>query len=204
MQQGSSVLFRSILGTVSLARSSMNALSPEWERGVQFPFSTAEDIMRRPLLVVALSWMVLWLTGCSDRPGLGPNPATGTSNRQPSPPPPPQPPSTTTDASKSPTPRVSQQPIRLSAGVALPQTGPDGILMSFSVDYEFTEGEPSSSEYVWVIERAHGSPASQLVKLCRQGNLPILINGWRPEDGPFQTHMEDRNGNRLSTLMELQ
>lgn len=96
-----------------------------------------------------------------------------------------------------------QQQIRLSVGVALPQTGPKGILMSFSVDYEFTEGEPSSSAYVWVIERAHGSPTRQPVKLSRQGNLPILINGWRPEDGPFQTHIEDRSGNRLSVSIEL-
>jgi hypothetical protein len=75
--------------------------------------------------------------------------------------------------------------------------------MSFSVDYEFTEGEPSSSGYVWVIERAHGSPAKQPVQLARQGNLPILIQGWRPEDGPFQAHIEDRSGNRLSAVIEL-
>ena len=75
--------------------------------------------------------------------------------------------------------------------------------MSFSIDYEFTEGEPSSSGYVWVIERAHGSSARQPVKLTKQGNLPILINGWRPEDGPFQTHIEDPRGNLLSASIEL-
>jgi hypothetical protein len=96
-----------------------------------------------------------------------------------------------------------QEAIRLSAGVALPQTGPEGTLMSFSVDYQFTQGKPISSGYVWVVERAHGGPAKQLVQLARQGNLPILINGWRPEDGPFQTHIEDRSGNRLSAVIEL-
>jgi hypothetical protein len=97
----------------------------------------------------------------------------------------------------------SQQAIRISAGVALPQTGPEGTLMSFSVDYEFTQGEPVSSGYIWVIERAHGDPARQPVQLVRQGNLPILIQGWRPEDGPFQTRIEDRSGNRLSAVIEL-
>ena len=98
---------------------------------------------------------------------------------------------------------VGQSSIQLSAGVALPQTGPEGTLMSFSVDYEFVQGEPSPEGYVWVIERAHGNPARQSVKLSKQGNLPILIQGWRPEDGPFQTHLEDRKGNRLSESIEL-
>jgi hypothetical protein len=87
--------------------------------------------------------------------------------------------------------------------VALPQTGPEGTLMSFSVDYEFTDGVPSASGYVWVIERAHGKPLRQPVKLSKQGNLPILLNGWRPEDGPFQIHMEDLGGKRLSASIEL-
>jgi hypothetical protein len=106
------------------------------------------------------------------------------------------------DVSKPQTASEGQQPIRLSAGVALPQTGPEGTLMSFSVDYEFTQGEPASG-YIWVIERAHGGPARQPIQLARQGNLPILINGWRPEDGPFQTHIEDRYGNKLSAVIEL-
>lgn len=171
----------------------------------------------------------LWLTGCSDRAGPGPNPETDTSASQPSrpaPPPPvppqpsppvgaagsvstgqtvaqPQPSSTMPGVSRPQPSSAGQQPIRLATGVALPQTGPEGILMSFSIDYEFTEGEPSSSGYVWVIERAHGSSARQPVKLTKQGNLPILINGWRPEDGPFQTHIEDPRGNLLSASIEL-
>jgi hypothetical protein len=39
-------------------------------------------------------------------------------------------------------PAANQPAIQLSAGVALPQTGPDGTLMSFSVDYAFLQGEP--------------------------------------------------------------
>jgi len=85
----------------------------------------------------------------------------------------------------------------------LPQTGPEGILMSFSVEYEVI-GEPSrSADYVWVIEREHGKPAKGLVKLARQATLPIFINGWRPQEGPFHLHFEDRRGNRLSATIEL-
>src|SRR5262245_47308242 len=35
-------------------------------------------------------------------------------------------------------------PIRLSAGTALPQTGPEGTLMSFSVDYQSGGYQPPS------------------------------------------------------------
>ena len=94
--------------------------------------------------------------------------------------------------------------IRLSAGVALPQTGPTGILMSFSVDYKFTAGEPNpTSPYVWVIQRAKGAPARVGVRLGQKGTLPILIGGWRPEQGPFQSHIEDASGNRLSRSISL-
>ena len=185
--------------------------------------------MRQQFLAVALSSMVLWLIGCSDGSTSRPNPTTDTSVDEPSPPPPPPllphpsstsgvpgsastgqaiaqpqpPPSAMPVVSEPQTLSAGQQSIRLSAGVALPQTGPEGTLMSFSVDYEFTQGKPSSSGYVWVIERTHGVPARQSVQLAKQGNLPILIQGWRPEDGPFQTYMEDRSGNRLSALIEL-
>ena len=53
---------------------------------------------------------------------------------------------------------TNQTSIQLSAGVALPQTGPDGTLMSFSVDYEFAQGEPSTDGDFWVIERARQAP----------------------------------------------
>ena len=50
--------------------------------------------------------------------------------------------------------------IRLSMGVALPQTGPDGILMSFSVDYrappsiaKSQANKTNAPDYIWVIQR---------------------------------------------------
>jgi len=111
----------------------------------------------------------------------------------------PPPPRTTAGSTASGSPAI-----RLSAGVALPQTGPTGILMSFSVDYQFTAGDPNpTSPYVWVIERAKGTPARAPVRLGQRGTLPILIPGWRPEQGPFQSHIEDASGNRLSRSISL-
>ncbi len=77
--------------------------------------------------------------------------------------------------------------------------------MSFSVDYQFAGGQaPTSSDYVWVIERANGAPLRQAVKLAAKNTLMALVPGWRPEDGPFSTHIEDRSGARLSPSVPLQ
>ena len=93
--------------------------------------------------------------------------------------------------------------VKLSAGVALPQTGPEGILMSFSVDYEL-QVAPSKAPYVWVIERGQGVSAKIPVKLAKkQGNLVTLIQGWRPTEGPFQAHLEDKTGKQVSASVEL-
>ena len=67
----------------------------------------------------------------------------------------------------------AQLRIELSTGVALPQTGPEGTLMAFSVDYEFAQGEPNAEGYTWVIERAHGGPARQQVSLSAKGTLQV-------------------------------
>lgn len=94
--------------------------------------------------------------------------------------------------------------IRLSAGVALAQTLPTGTAMGFSVDYEFTEGQPNPrSSYVWVIEPGKGPPAKFMVRLSSKDNLMMFVPKWRPENGPFQTHLEDTRGNRLSDSLPL-
>jgi hypothetical protein len=99
---------------------------------------------------------------------------------------------------------VAQLSIRLSTGVALAQTGPDGTMMLFSVDYEVTQGGPNASGYLWVIERAHGASAKLDVKLTAKGTLETaMTEKWRPEDGPFHSHLEDRKGNRLSESIEM-
>ena len=95
-------------------------------------------------------------------------------------------------------------PIQLSAGVALPQTLPDGTAMGFSVDYQFVQGQPDpNAAYVWVIERSQGTPSRQSVKLSPRGTLQGFVAEFRPEEGPFQTHLEDGRGNRLSPTMPL-
>lgn len=90
-------------------------------------------------------------------------------------------------------------PIRLSAGTALAQTLPEGTTMGFSVDYQFTAGQPdTNAQYFWVVERTQGPPARQPVRLSAQGTLQGFISGFQPEHGPFQGHIEDARGNRLS------
>ncbi|MEN6452069.1 MAG: hypothetical protein ABFC96_16385 [Thermoguttaceae bacterium] len=94
--------------------------------------------------------------------------------------------------------------VALSTAVALPQTGPDGTMMMFSVDYEVS-GQPAAEGYVWVIERAHGEAAKVRVALKNKGNLvaPPMTKGWRPEDAPFHCHLEDLRGNRVSESIEM-
>jgi hypothetical protein len=86
----------------------------------------------------------------------------------------------------------------------LPQTLPDGTAMGFSVDYQFTQGQPEpSAQYFWVIERGQGSPNKQAVRLQARGTLQGFVTDFRPEHGPFQTHLEDARGNRLSPTVPL-
>ena len=99
---------------------------------------------------------------------------------------------------------VAQRPIQLATGVALAQTGPEGTMMMFSVDYEVAQGEPSTSGYIWVIERAHGNAGKVEVKLTPKGTLRAgMTVKWKPEDGPFYSHLEDRKGNRMSESIEM-
>jgi len=101
-------------------------------------------------------------------------------------------------------PAPSQRPaIKLSAGVAVPQSLPTGTAMGFSVDYQFIAGRPASSPYAWVIQPGKGQVAKQPVQLQPQGNLRMFIPQFRPENGPFRTHIEDARGNRLSPSMLL-
>jgi hypothetical protein len=95
-------------------------------------------------------------------------------------------------------------PVQLSAGVALPQTLPDGTVMSFSVDYQFLQGQPdSNAAYVWVIERSQGTASRQPVKLKARDTLQGFVADFRPEQAPFQTYLEDARGNRVSATVPL-
>lgn len=104
------------------------------------------------------------------------------------------------------TPRTpaGQPSIRLSAGVALPQTTPSGTVMSFSVDYRFIRGGPDpSAQYYWVVQRARGSPGRLPVRLAPSSTLRVFVRKWRVQDGPFQSHIEDGRGNRLCRSVAL-
>ena len=89
-------------------------------------------------------------------------------------------------------PPANPTPIKLSAGVALPQLGPEGTLMMFSVDYRFLEGRPNPDvKYAWIIQPAKGDPLEQIVKLKRADNLQAIVPQWRPENGPFKTYIDE-------------
>ena len=106
-----------------------------------------------------------------------------------------KPPTTTT---------ADQQSIELSTGVALAQPGPEGTMMMFSVEYEFVLGEPNpKTGYVWVIEREKGATAKLAVPLKKKGTLNAAVQRWRPENGPFRSHIEDRDGKRLSASIDM-
>lgn len=94
--------------------------------------------------------------------------------------------------------------IRLSAGVALPQSLPSGTAMGFSVDYEFVSGQPdASARYFWVIKSAQGRAVKQGVHLDRRGTLQGFVLEFQPEQGPFQSSLEDAQGRKLSELVPL-
>ncbi len=94
--------------------------------------------------------------------------------------------------------------VRLSAGVALPQTLPNGSVMTFSVDYEFLPGSSpaSQSRYVLVIQRPQGPPGRFPVELRAKDTL-MMITDWPPSDGPFRAHLEDSTGQRISDVVDL-
>ncbi len=79
---------------------------------------------------------------------------------------------------------------RLSAGVALPQSLPNGTTMGFSVDYALSRKLPSSgSRSIWVIQSAKGGSVAIPVQLKAKGNLSTFAPGLRPEHGPFQCYL---------------
>ena len=83
----------------------------------------------------------------------------------------------------------SAEPVKLSAGVALPQPLPNGTAMGFSVDYVVLEDlPPSDGEIKWVIESAKESTEVD-VQLDSEGNLTTFAPTMKPEDGPFQSYL---------------
>ncbi len=106
---------------------------------------------------------------------------------------------------------ASAPEVRLRTGVALPQTLPTGTAMGFSVDYEFVGDSPRpSSVYVWVLVRGDGTRAeipAAVMNRSAQGTLQTFITTWRPDDGPFKCHIEERTstnaGRAISNSIDL-
>ena len=95
----------------------------------------------------------------------------------------------------APLPAAPAFPIRLSAGTALPQTGPEGTIMSFSVDYQAGEYRPADdAHWVLVIEAAGGQRVEEPAQIASSGTWALFVNGWAPEAGPFQAHVEEISG----------
>lgn len=100
--------------------------------------------------------------------------------------------------------RPTADTIRLSTGVALAQTLPTGTAMGFSVEYEFVNHAPSgTANLIWVIESGNGKAVRQRVQMAARGTLEGFVPQFRPEDGPFNTYIEDGSGNQLSKSLPL-
>ena len=85
------------------------------------------------------------------------------------------------------------------------QTGPDGTMMSFSIDFRVVGDLPSKTQQnVCVIQRAKGTPFKLAMPMTSPGEIQVLVPGWKPEEGPFTAHIEDPSGNRLSGDLTLQ
>jgi hypothetical protein len=95
-----------------------------------------------------------------------------------------------TESPTAPAPATPQTPIRLSAGVALPQLLPEGTQIGVSVDYRLTGRLNPSSQYALVIESGAGTIGVP-VELSPQGGT---IQGFcpasvRPEHKPFNARI---------------
>jgi hypothetical protein len=100
------------------------------------------------------------------------------------------PPESTTSSSSAAEP--AKRYIRLSVGLALPQTLPDGTQVGVSVDYKILGSLKPSAKYLWVVQSAKNEVTME-VKLSQQGGnlanfLPYEI---RPEHGPFKARIDE-------------
>ena len=118
---------------------------------------------------LAVGLVVLWLAGCDRQP------ATNASA-----------------AKKSGPVSGAPEPIKLTAGVALPQTlpapsGQSSTVIMCSVDYRWTrQAEQPNGSYVWRIAWSGGRHVDIPADLGKpQGTLQTILRDVRPEEGPF-------------------
>lgn len=91
--------------------------------------------------------------------------------------------------------------VRLFQPVSLPQTGPNGTLMSFNIRYEFTKGRPQQGRhYYLVIFGSQGLEASWRVDHPEKvGSLVAFVDGWKPEYGPYRAAFFEVYANGIKT-----
>jgi hypothetical protein len=89
-----------------------------------------------------------------------------------------------------PQPEAEEWPGKLRAGVALPQTLPDGTQVGFSVDYKFRSYTPDAqAQYVWEIRSVDGSIEQLAVQIAgKKGTLSQFLPV-RPEMAPFTSRI---------------
>ncbi|HUE71603.1 MAG TPA: hypothetical protein VMP01_12025 [Pirellulaceae bacterium] len=81
--------------------------------------------------------------------------------------------------------------IRLSAGVAVPQSLPMGTVMGMSVDYAIDGPLNNSSRYVWVVSSQAGENVEVAMQPKVTGTLQLFFLKLRPENGPFNCHIDE-------------
>ena len=86
---------------------------------------------------------------------------------------------------------AEQKPIKLSLGTHLPQTGPEGLIILFSVEYSLQGELNPGAQYVWGIHRNRGNAAEQRVTLQSDGTL-TGVQSWQVEDAPYESWIEER------------
>jgi hypothetical protein len=82
-------------------------------------------------------------------------------------------------------------PIRLSAGIAVPQSLPMGTVMGMSVDYQVFGALNGSSRYVWVVSSEGGGNVEVAMPPQSEGTLQAFFLKLRPEHRPFNCHIDE-------------
>lgn len=85
-------------------------------------------------------------------------------------------------------PAASAPRIRLSTGIALAQTLPDGTSVLCSIDYQWISGAAQQgAEYVWVIELGNGQRMTGSANVAkRSGTIQAILRGVKLDQGPFK------------------